>query len=82
MRATMTKGKSNQARPIARRTLVVGAAASGAILVTRFPTPAIAQQKTVKIGYVSPQTGPLAAFAEARSMPFCIWSPAWARNPE
>jgi branched-chain amino acid transport system substrate-binding protein len=61
----MTKGKSNWARPIARRTLIVGAAASGAILAARFPTPAIAQQKTVKLGYVSPQTGPLAAFAEA-----------------
>ena len=61
----MTKGKSNSARPIARRTLIVGAAASGAILAARFPTPAIAQQKTVKLGYVSPQTGPLAAFAEA-----------------
>jgi branched-chain amino acid transport system substrate-binding protein len=61
----MTKGKSNSARPIARRTLIVGAAAGGAILAARFPTPAIAQQKTVKLGYVSPQTGPLAAFAEA-----------------
>jgi branched-chain amino acid transport system substrate-binding protein len=61
----MTKGKSNSAPPIARRTLIVGAAAGGAILATRFPTPAIAQQKTVKLGYVSPQTGPLAAFAEA-----------------
>ncbi len=27
--------------------------------------PAIAQQKPIKIGFVSPQTGPLAAFAEA-----------------
>ena len=61
----MTKGKSNSARPIARRTLIVGAAAGGAILAARFPTPAMAQQKTVKLGYVSPQTGPLAAFAEA-----------------
>ena len=61
----MIKGKSNSARPIARRTLIVGAAAGGAILAARFPTPAIAQQKTVKLGYVSPQTGPLAAFAEA-----------------
>jgi Periplasmic binding protein len=65
MRATMTTRKSNSARPIARRTLIVGAATSGAILAARFPTPAIAQQKTVKLGYVSPQTGPLAAFAEA-----------------
>ena len=61
----MIKGKSNSARPFARRTLIVGAAAGGAILAARFPTPAIAQQKTVKLGYVSPQTGPLAAFAEA-----------------
>ena len=27
--------------------------------------PAIAQSRAIKLGYVSPQTGPLAAFAEA-----------------
>jgi hypothetical protein len=53
----MIKGKSNSARPIARRTLIVGAAAGGAILAARFPTPAIAQQKTVKIGFIGTFSG-------------------------
>src|SRR5262245_44920408 len=46
---------------IARRSFLAGAAAGGAVLAS----PALAQQKTIKLGYVSPQTGPLAAFAEA-----------------
>jgi branched-chain amino acid transport system substrate-binding protein len=29
-----------------------------------FPMPAISAPKTIKIGFVTPQTGPLAAFAE------------------
>ena len=52
----MTKPKK-----IARRTFLAGAAAGSAVIAA----PAIAQQKTIKLGYVSPQTGPLAAFAEA-----------------
>jgi branched-chain amino acid transport system substrate-binding protein len=48
-------------RKIARRSFIAGAAAGSAVLAA----PAIAQQKTIKLGYVSPQTGPLAAFAEA-----------------
>ena len=46
---------------IARRTFIAGAAAGGAVIAA----PAFAQTKTIKLGYVSPQTGPLAAFAEA-----------------
>src|SRR5262245_62542780 len=49
-----------------RRTLVKGALASGAALAaTPVFAPAVHAAKTLKLGYVSPQTGPLAAFAEA-----------------
>ena len=52
-------------RGIDRRTLLKVTAAGGALAATGVAAPAVAQQRTVKIGYVSPQTGPLAAFAEA-----------------
>jgi branched-chain amino acid transport system substrate-binding protein len=53
-------------RGIDRRTLIKYSVASGAALATGgLAAPAIAQAKTIKLGYVSPQTGPLAAFAEA-----------------
>ena len=43
-----------------------GAGAAGFIAGTAsMPIPALAKNEGVKIGYVSPQTGPLAAFAEA-----------------
>jgi branched-chain amino acid transport system substrate-binding protein len=48
---------------IDRRTLIRYSAAS--VLAGGVCAPAIAQAKTIKLGYVSPQTGPLAAFAEA-----------------
>jgi branched-chain amino acid transport system substrate-binding protein len=51
---------------INRRTLLRYSAAGGAALATSsIGAPGIAQAKTIKLGYVSPQTGPLAAFAEA-----------------
>jgi len=51
---------------INRRKLLKTAAATGLVAAAGpFPMPAIAQGRAVKIGYVSPQTGPLAAFAEA-----------------
>lgn len=51
---------------IDRRKLLKSAAATGLIAgAGAFPMPAIAQARTIKLGYVSPQTGPLAAFAEA-----------------
>lgn len=50
---------------ISRRTLLKYTAAGGAVVGAGIHAPAIAQQRAVKIGYVSPQTGPLAAFAEA-----------------
>jgi len=51
---------------IDRRALVKGALASGAgLAATAVFAPAVHAAKTLKLGYVSPQTGPLAAFAEA-----------------
>lgn len=51
---------------ITRRDLLKSAAATGALAVTSgLATPAIAQGALIKLGYVSPQSGPLAAFAEA-----------------
>jgi branched-chain amino acid transport system substrate-binding protein len=51
---------------ITRRALMTNAAATGLIAgASGLPRPALAGAKAAKIGYVSPQTGPLAAFAEA-----------------
>ena len=51
---------------ITRRKLLNGGAASGLALATGgLAAPAIAQGAKMKLGYVSPQTGPLAGFAEA-----------------
>lgn len=51
---------------INRRELIKTAAATGAVAgLSGLPMPAIAQGSAIRLGYVSPQTGPLAAFAEA-----------------
>ncbi|MBF9033200.1 ABC transporter substrate-binding protein [Rhodobacterales bacterium HKCCE2091] len=51
---------------ITRRRLLGSAAATGVVTsVGGLAAPALAQGTTVRIGYVSPQTGPLAGFAEA-----------------
>jgi branched-chain amino acid transport system substrate-binding protein len=51
---------------ITRRELLKSAAATGALAATSgLAMPAIAQGAPIKLGYVSPQSGPLAAFAEA-----------------
>lgn len=51
---------------ITRRTLLKNAAATGVLAGTSgLALPAYAQNGPIKLGYVSPQTGPLAAFAEA-----------------
>ena len=52
---------------IDRRTLIKYSLAGGAALtVGEVSAPAVhAQARPIKLGYVSPQTGPLAAFAEA-----------------
>ena len=51
---------------ITKRDLLKGAAATGLLAgAAGLPLPALAQGSAIKLGYVSPQTGPLAAFAEA-----------------
>jgi branched-chain amino acid transport system substrate-binding protein len=51
---------------INRRTFIKQTAATGALIGTSgLAMPAIAQNAAIKLGYVSPQTGPLAGFAEA-----------------
>ncbi len=51
---------------ITRRKLLKTTAATGMIVATSgLAMPAIAQGRKIKLGYVSPQSGPLAAFAEA-----------------
>jgi len=53
---------------ITRRTLLKSTAASGLTLAAGgLAAPAIAQGAKIKLGYVSPQSGPLAAFSEADS---------------
>lgn len=51
---------------ISRRNLLKGTAATGLIAAAgTFPMPAIAQGAKIRLGYVTPQSGPLAGFAEA-----------------
>ena len=52
---------------LSRRSLLKAGAAAGTAFAAGFPAPAIAQNRTIKLGYVSPQTGPLAPFGEADS---------------
>lgn len=54
---------------ISRRTLLKSgtAALSATALAASFTTPAFAAGRTIKIGVVSPETGPMAAFAEPTS---------------
>jgi branched-chain amino acid transport system substrate-binding protein len=71
----MTEGRSP--RGISRRTLLSYSAAAGAALATGgIAMPAIAKGKTVKIGYVSPATGPLADFAAADDFIFGAYAKA------
>ena len=51
---------------ITRRNFLKSTAATGvALSASTLAAPAIAQGAKIKLGYVSPQSGPLAAFAEA-----------------
>ena len=65
----MTKYRiiSDMKNGVTRRRFVqaTGAAAGVAAASSVLPIPAIAAERPIKIGYVSPQTGPLAAFGEA-----------------
>ena len=59
------RGRSH-GRTVTRRRFVAGSAAAGAALAASpVFAPAVWAAKTIKLGYVSPQTGPLAGFAEA-----------------
>src|SRR6059036_3432561 len=63
----MTRKDMPSSSGVSRRTLVkagLGAVASPAVLRV---IPANAQAKVIKIGHVSPRTGPLAGFGEADS---------------
>ena len=63
---TCSRGFQYSQLALDRRALVRGALASGAgLAATAVFAPAVHAAKTLKLGYVSPQTGPLAAFAEA-----------------
>ena len=44
---------------------VLKVSAAGALSLAAFPMPAIAQARTIKLGYVSPRSGPLALFGQA-----------------
>ena len=51
---------------ITRRSLLKASAATGLTLATTgLSAPSIAQGAKIRLGYVSPQTGPLAGFAES-----------------
>ncbi|MEL7299168.1 MAG: ABC transporter substrate-binding protein [Pseudomonadota bacterium] len=50
---------------ITRRTLLKTSAASSLMAASGLAAPALAQGAKIKLGYVSPQSGPLAAFSEA-----------------
>lgn len=55
----------SQRNLVTRRTVLRTAGAAGALAaISGFPMPAIAKPKTIRIGFVTPQTGPLAIFAE------------------
>ena len=59
--------KSTFGRVSRRQFIKAGAAAGGAVALSPLFAPYVrgAQENTLTLGYVSPQTGPLAAFAEA-----------------
>ncbi|MYF85580.1 MAG: ABC transporter substrate-binding protein, partial [Rhodospirillaceae bacterium] len=45
--------------------MATGGGAAAAVAASTLGAPAVHAAKTVKIGFVSPQTGPLAPFGEA-----------------
>ena len=59
-------GDVRHRQPDRRRFIVAGAAAGATLAAAPLFAPALrAQERAIKLGYVSPQTGPLAPFAEA-----------------
>jgi len=67
MSELLTRGPLGSARRgLTRRQVIKTAAATGAAVgMTALAAPAVRAQSVVRIGYVTPQSGPLAAFAEA-----------------
>ena len=65
--AAIIDKKSSTILKMDRRSLVLrgGGTLAAAAITSSFPAPLVRAAKPVKIGYVSPQTGPLAPFAEA-----------------
>lgn len=61
----MTDKRNQAPRPVSRRRVIHAGGIIAASAALGFP--AIAQAKAFKLGYVSPQTGPLAPFGEADS---------------
>jgi branched-chain amino acid transport system substrate-binding protein len=58
--------RSSRLPRLTRRTFVAASAAmSGALATSAIFAPAVRAARALKLGYVSPRTGPLAAFAEA-----------------
>lgn len=61
-----TRKLTSKKSGLTRRKFIASSAAAGAVAAaSQLPMPALAQSKTIKIGYVSPQTGPLAGFGES-----------------
>src|SRR5438105_1615640 len=52
-------------KPITRRAALKAASAGALLAPFAFRKPALAAEKTIKIGFISPKTGPIAAFGEA-----------------
>ena len=64
-----------------RRKFLVGTAVGGSTLfASSLFTPALAQSKTIKIGYVTPKTGPLSLFSEADEFVFAGARAAFANG--
>src|SRR5258708_5028704 len=62
----MTEGKLVEVRaPVGRRRFIAGTATAATLAALGPMRPVRAATKAIKIGFVSPQTGPLAAFGEA-----------------
>ena len=60
---------------VSRRTFIGSAAAAGAGVLGGFlPRPLRAQYKTVKIGFLDPLTGPVAAWGKPGLDGFQIWA--------
>jgi branched-chain amino acid transport system substrate-binding protein len=64
MKAAVQQTDIREEIMINRRTFLQSTAATG-LMATGLAAPAVAQGAKIRLGYVSPQTGPLAAFAES-----------------